>query len=202
MKIITLTTMMLLSGLMAYGESEAVASSRSVTVCLNSQTLPGVVTLPATDLTSKMFAAIGVALNWRISSRKCPADALLVEISMYTPRTQHPDSFAYAQPYEGKHIEVFYDRIKTLCPGSFAVSVLAHVMAHEITHMLEGLTRHSPQGILKSKWDRKDYAEMRRRPLTFSPEDVQLIYFGLAARQVRALRASGTEPGRALLAHR
>jgi hypothetical protein len=41
--------------------------------------------------------------------------------------------------YEGTHIVVFYDRVKNK-PGSVS-SVLGHVIAHEVAHILQGLMR-------------------------------------------------------------
>lgn len=70
--------------------------------------------------------------------------------------------------------------------------LLAHVLAHEITHILEGIARHSQQGLMKAKWDNKDYVRMRERSLKFTPEDVNLIYEGLLARQERAMLAINT----------
>jgi hypothetical protein len=67
--------------------------------------------------------------------------------------------------------------------------LLAHVLVHEITHVLEGISRHSATGIMKDRWDDNDYSEMRRKPLRFAQEDVNLIYDGLKARQARVATA-------------
>jgi hypothetical protein len=61
---------------------------------------------------------------------------------------------------------------------------MAHVLVHEITHMLEGTCRHSATGIMKAHWDYRDYCEMRGRPLLLAQEDVDLIYNGLKAPRV------------------
>jgi hypothetical protein len=68
-------------------------------------------------------------------------------------------------------------------------SVLAHVLVHEITHVLEGIDRHSATGIMKDRWDDNDYFEMRRKPLRFAQKDVDLIYDGLKVRQARLATA-------------
>jgi hypothetical protein len=33
---------------------------------------------------------------------------------------------------------------------AFSNALLAHVMAHEITHVLEGIDRHSSEGVMKA----------------------------------------------------
>jgi hypothetical protein len=60
-------------------------------------------------------------------------------------------------------------------------SAMAHVLVHEITHLLEGVDRHSATGIMKARWSEGDYFEMRRKPLPFAQEDVNLIHAGLSA---------------------
>lgn len=59
---------------------------------------------------------------------------------------------------------------------------MAHVLVHEITHMLQGTDWHSTTGIMKARWDQSDYFAMRSGPLPFSPEDVDLIREGIKAR--------------------
>ena len=66
----------------------------------------------------------------------------------YIPEKLNPNSGAFALPYEGFHIVVLYDRLAWSGdrPG-FAPVLLAHVLVHEITHMLQGICRHSMAGI-------------------------------------------------------
>jgi len=59
------------------------------------------------------------------------------------------------------------------------------VLVHEITHILQGVDRHSAQGVMKAQWDDNDYSAMAWKPLPFSPIDVELINRGLATRVAR-----------------
>ncbi len=114
----------------------------------------------------------------------------MITLSYNTPQDQLPDAWAYALPYEGTHIVVFYDRIQQKVPPARVPTLLAHVMAHEITHILEGVKRHSESGVMKAQWDDVDLFEMGRKPLAFAEEDVNLIYLGLDARKSRAAQAA------------
>jgi hypothetical protein len=76
---------------------------------------------------------------------------------------------------------------------------VAHVLVHEITHVIEGVTRHSASGIMKARWDTRDYFDMRRRPHAFAQEDVSLIYDGLKIPRV-ASAAMLTSVARAAVA--
>jgi hypothetical protein len=55
-------------------------------------------------------------------------------------------------------------------------------MAHKITHILEGVKRHSDTGIMKATWTPDDTREMARHPMTFAAEDVNVIHQGMDAR--------------------
>lgn len=80
---------------------------------------------------------------------------------------------------------VFYDRLRKRCPSIRLSGVIAHVMAHEITHILQGVNRHSESGVMKATWTLEDFSEMAIRPLPFTPFDVRLIDDALDKRQAR-----------------
>jgi hypothetical protein len=70
--------------------------------------------------------------------------------------------------------------------------LLAHVMTHEITHVLEGINRHSETGMMKGQWTETDYRAMAAG-LRFAPVDVALIHDGLAKRTRLADAAASAE---------
>src|SRR5580698_9505171 len=68
--------------------------------------------------------------------------------SPFPPRLPTTCTLAYALPYEGTHIVIFYDRAQAAMPDPEGVAqLLAHVLAHEVTHVLEGVSRHSAEGV-------------------------------------------------------
>jgi hypothetical protein len=88
---------------------------------------------------------------------------------------------AYAMPYEGAHIRLLYDRIALTGP-KLLPNLLTHVLVHEIAHILQGVPRHSDEGLMKARWTQEDYNSMLRKPLEFTSEDIDLILEGLKAR--------------------
>lgn len=152
-----------------------------VTVCVKSGSAYGIT--PAEELASKMFAGIGVTLSWLRGLYGCPEHAIVVTINNRTPDDLLPGALARSLPFEGVHIDVFYDRIVQDHPKSFVTPLLAHVLAHEIGHILQAFSRHSASGIMKAKWEQKDFEEMAKHPLQFTAEDVDLIERGLSARR-------------------
>jgi hypothetical protein len=155
----------------------AVPQKATVTVCMESDpyTLEGV-----RPLTAAAFARIGVGIAWHTLD-DCPlgVDAIQVRLS-HDPagvRNASTQALAAAQP-SARTIIVFLDRVKELSRNR-GISLMPNVLIHEITHILEGINRHSATGVMKARWDEKDYFAMRCQPLDFAPQDVTLIYDGL-----------------------
>ena len=148
-----------------------------------------------------MFDQIGVVVLWR-DLEHCPKNPrpVVIRLSFDTPREVFPKALASSYPFEGAHIRVFYDRVRTLTESCPLPVLLAHVLAHEISHILQGTDQHSASGVMKSRWDMNDYTRMAREPLPFTDRDIRGIYRGLDARTERlsgerlSLVASGERP--------
>ena len=67
--------------------------------------------------------------------------------------------------------------------------LLAHVLVHEIGHILQGIDRHSGSGVMKARWSSADYHEMARLHFGFTQEDIELIRIGLRGAQRRLCAA-------------
>jgi Zn-dependent protease with chaperone function len=127
-------------------------------------------------LAGRIFAGIGTRIEWRCGSTlELP---IMITISTQTPAAHHPEALAYAQPFTGG-IRIFFDRLQNYEPGMRG-PVLAYVLAHEIGHVLQGMTRHSETGIMKAHWDAQDLRRMGMKELAFTPYDVLLINHGIA----------------------
>src|SRR5215469_15385250 len=153
----------------------------NVVVCLNAGADAAV--LQARMIASHVFARAGVRIDWRWEIRACPENGIAVILSDATPADRMPGALAYNQPYQGNRIVVFYDRIVQSKPQVPVQVLLGHVLAHEIAHVLQGLSRHSSSGIMKAKWSSCDYADMRRNSFGFALEDIDLIHLGFANRR-------------------
>jgi hypothetical protein len=134
----------------------------------------------AERLAADMFATAGVRIEWRNGHPR--EAAITVSMAETTPKAYLPGALAFALAYEGVHINIFYDRVIASTPPEVTPSLLAHVLTHEITHILQGCNRHSETGIMKAHWARGDIDQMGFKPLSFTSEDVDLIHNGLAAR--------------------
>jgi len=158
---------------------------RNVTACTQLGTA-GPVAYAAEVLASRIFAEIGIHIDW-LATNSCAGidNALAVSISEDTPENQLPGALAYALPYEGTHIVVFYDRIKLKAEGPMVPRLLAYVLVHENTHILQRVIRHSASGIMKARYTEADHFAMKRKGLRFNREDIDLIHLGMDWRPAR-----------------
>jgi hypothetical protein len=187
MKLTVVALAALVVAVSAQGKS---GTERQVTVYLNnSNVVPVFVRVRAEALASKMFAGIGVTLNLR-EARPAASEtaAIVIEFGDRTPAGLLPLAWAYALPFEGVHIRIFWDRMER---ERCAHQLLAHVMVHEITHILQHVDGHSAEGIMNARWTKQERLALERRPLCFTAEDVDLIYQGMDARGTRGLKAAG-----------
>ena len=167
-------------GTVAQGRGAEPVNERRIIVCMESAPGPGPALARITA--ARVFADIDVKVTWLSDFRGCPAEGLKISLNEATPGTLRPGELAYALPYEGTHIEVFYDRILRMVGQRSAPLIMANVMVHEITHILERVARHSEQGLMKARWSNEDFRSMEHKPLEFAREDVELIYAGLTYR--------------------
>ena len=187
MRLATLVVMTAMGG-SGWADETSAAHLRNVTVCVNAgyelQTASA-----AKKLAAKMFAGIGVGIEWRTYSVCSPADAIRVDFSNHTPASEHPHALAYACPF-GTTIVVYQDRLERLSKAIRPEQLLSWVLVHEISHILQSVDRHSATGIMKAHWTSGDYFDLQSKGPGFTAEEVDLIHTGLAN---RALRVAGTD---------
>jgi hypothetical protein len=142
---------------------------------------------------AKIFAKIGIRVQWKVGLPRqgtqgaCgPAEVPVIGVKVCSKAIESspPGAVALAQPYSDSatRVYIFYDRIQSTwrAQPDAIPPVLAHVLVHEITHVLQGVDRHSRTGVMKGAWGQDDFSAMRKGPIPFAPTDVELIYDGIA----------------------
>jgi hypothetical protein len=166
MKIMALMAMTAVAGITAW-------AARNVTVYMNNDLNTRGVMYQAQERAAKAFAEVGVRIEWRTGrpSGTQPEREPAIEVRLVedTPADYLPSALAFAKVYEGVHITVFWDRIARQSRYAPPAVVLAHVLVHEITHILQGVNRHSESGVMKSPWTVEDHRAMASKPLQFTP---------------------------------
>ena len=143
-----------------------------------------------------MFREIGVEVQFRndavranSANNACGAP-IVVNLERNGAGARVPENaLAYALPYaaSGTAIHVLMDRVADRLNPNFEEVRLAHVLVHEITHVLEQIVRHSDDGIMKAHWDSNDYLRMKSHLLRLAAIDVELIHAGIANRMQHAV---------------
>ena len=167
--------------------AERTVEQKVTVYIVNDANVPSPLLSRARTLAAERFASVGVRIDWRAGQRAesqlVRERAIAVRLTLDTPDEFKTSVGAFATPSEGVHITVLYEHLAwSMAKPGLAPALLAHVLVHEITHILEGVARHSATGIMKAKWTSGDYYEMQTKMLPFASEDVELIHRGLAQR--------------------
>jgi hypothetical protein len=180
-----LVVMSLAPGIMA-GQS---GSTSEVTLFLeNSHVMPAAMLALAQGAATRIFAGAGVRLRWRSGNPTRRQDAIEIGVNFISgvPDDVSPWAFARSFPLETKRlrIDVLVDRFQPMLRTRplIAGPLLGHTLAHEIAHVMQGVNRHSENGILRARWDERDYQQMRAALLEFNPVEVRLIQSGMESR--------------------
>jgi len=157
-------------------------AERKMTIYVDNEGAPSPILLQAESRAAAMFSSSGIRVEWhgRVPDfGQLSRGAITISIAAKTPAVFLPSALAFTRLFERVHITVFWDRIQQTPRSASPVIVLTHVLVHEITHVLQGVDRHSDRGVMKAHWTDKDYGAMALKPLPFTPEDVLLIQLGL-----------------------
>lgn len=99
--------------------------------------------------------------------------------------------FALSEPAPGFGVfaGIFHQRVEEAARrgGVAAETLLAHVIAHEIGHLLLGGGGHAADGIMRFPWGGRELRRMARGALRFHPRQAKVIDENVRAR----LRAAG-----------
>ena len=169
--------------------AEPSSERESVTVCVatTGNSYDDHTAEAAQIMAGRMFHTIGIDIQWHRGVEDCPrtpAGSIVVTFPQHVPPDLGPGAFASARPFEGTHLEIYFWRIPHRVT-SYQSNFISYLFVHEITHLLEGLARHSDSGIMKASWDAADINQMMNGELRFSELDIRLIGDGIRSRPTR-----------------
>jgi hypothetical protein len=193
-----LRSLVFLLTLSAFAADSHVPDCRNITIHVQDTQLPGTTYLTyAEKEASQILAAAGFQIRW---TEAMPDDSpgcgppIVVRFTVGEQSPSYPRAIAYSLPYNPQEsgITVFWDKLtnvsaRTLCPEG---DLLAHVLAHETTHILQALERHSETGLMRASWTNEDYYQMLRGWLPLTPVDIQLVQAGIESRAGQTARAT------------
>ena len=155
-----------------------------VTLLMTGQTMvPNLVRMAATDQATRMFAGIGVRVESKKHNLQSRSEGIVIQVRFINDTPGHPGAMAFSNPFDPVPVvTVLYDQFlfATERNRERRAALLAHVLVHEIGHLLTRTDGHSPEGVMKAHWSNADLTRMAYRPLPFLPSDVDMILRGLA----------------------
>lgn len=133
--------------------------------------------IQAQHLARQILSRAGLSLDWCKRERTCPdwSGRLRLHLLPHAPASLNLAAMAEAFVFEGHTIRIYWNRLNDRRSALAPAQLLAHVIVHEVMHLLQGCNRHSDSGIMKASWTEEDYSRMRRGQLTFATEDLELI---------------------------
>jgi hypothetical protein len=141
--------------------------------------------------TQKILAETGLSIQMKACERSLPISCesqtgktryLVVRVVANGPTKMKnvmrpPLGQSFADHDGGTYASVFLERVQNQAASADVplLNVLAYATAHEIGHLLLGNEAHTPRGVMKGTWDRKDYEAMKQNYLHFSKEQVRQL---------------------------
>jgi len=141
---------------------------------------------------ANIFRDIGVSVRWaRFPNPHAQESCASVEVlfDSRSSSTFRPGAMGYAFVCgkQRAQVHIFTDRIlhSSLSPSqsTWQGILLGHVVAHEIAHVLEGVVRHSQQGLMKQNWTFQEMLGMAAKNLGLTSDDANLIHLGISRRR-------------------
>jgi len=144
--------------------------------------------IEAQRLASFVFQEAAIELLWLDGGQSSVTEAdyvLRIHCCFEKLNTRlHRRTVAFA-PARGRHITVFWDRIRTeAAAGSHPEALmLGYVVAHELGHLLLPPGYHSPYGIMQNRLNYDDWSRVRRvGNLFFSEKEASQMRVALIGR--------------------
>ena len=167
---------------LADGKTPALAVGQVTVYVENDKAVEIIALQRAKYLARKMFANIGVSVNWD-AGKPAPRETTVTTVRLVTcvPVQLKPGVLGYSviSPDSAAEVFVLVPRIRKAVDPELLPTLLAHLMVHELTHVMQKVGRHSETGLMKERWTTDDYTAMARKPLAFTPIDVNMIHYRL-----------------------
>lgn len=168
-----------IAAILAAAAAAAERQFPDVVVYLHHGTQSAALISPAEAEAAAMLAGAGVSVRFRAGATGNDGGAEVIEAEVldWASQTLRPGCLGFSTLglRKGARITILFNRVASSGPPLAVPSILAHVLVHEITHVLQGVSRHSPTGVMKALWSAEDFQQMHHSTLPFAEVDVRLI---------------------------
>jgi len=139
----------------------------------------------ARAITASILRKAGIQLRWRLGVPECgnATGLRLIIAEIVTDAPPDVPSNVRARSFlcgQASRIILYRRRVMNhSCPATCGFEsgmMMGHVLAHEITHVLQGFGHHGDTGLMRARWTAEDIYQMQSRTLSLAAEDVDLIW--------------------------
>ena len=147
----------------------------------NRANTPAEVLQAAQATASRIYSALGVDLMWTAASTDTATAhrvTLVVSPHALAGATRHALGTAIAnRSSAGRRAYVYLDRVTAFANSvnSPVTSMLAHVIAHELGHLLIGHSGHAVTGLMSTQWKGAEIERLKNGGLTFTGDHAKTI---------------------------
>lgn len=130
--------------------------------------LPAYVLKKSQDEVARIFADAGLAVRWTETSPRVTVK-IVAQVLGYDRKASGVMGVAQRTP-NGYVAQIFFRQVQEFA-YTYEVdlgTMLGHVIAHEIGHLLMPANAHSPTGVMQPYWDRALVRDASRGTLTFT----------------------------------
>jgi hypothetical protein len=141
----------------------------------NDADVPAAILTKSQDEVARIFADAGLGVEWTDAGPRCTVH--IVPIALGYRRASSPVMGAALRNRSGATARIFFNEVKDFA-HTWDVDVstlLAHVMAHEIGHLLLPYVPHSETGLMRAEWDKALVREAEAGSLTFTDAQIKRI---------------------------
>lgn len=184
-------------------DADATESARVTVSVYNDADVPANVLQQAENDTSQVFRLAGIEVYWlsckipavsEEASRACREAVFPVHLHLrIVPKSLGLKAEAMGISFQGNneigcYADLFYEPMVQLhqSDGTNLASLMGHVAAHEIGHLLLGTNSHSAAGIMHARWTAEELADAKVGTLVFSESQSRRM----RARLATAIQAS------------
>ncbi len=117
-----------------------------------------------------------IEIEWRLGRRRS-IDEVQLSLQAVTSPYECPGALGRTSLGRGhKRIVIYHDRITFRVRNGLDVPVVTgYAMAHELVHVVQNSSRHSPRGLMQRCWGVGDLWDIVHRRVALEPEDLRAI---------------------------
>jgi len=162
----------------AEGAAEAAETAAPVPIDLRMKTearVPDYVLDQSKEEVARIFAVAGLAVQWTETEPRITV-TLLPQVLGYATASS-PVMGVARRSAAGSTVQVFFRQVQDFA-RAYDIglgTMLAHVIAHEVGHLLLPTNAHSHAGLMQPAWDKALVRDARRGSLTFTEAQAATI---------------------------